>query len=167
MLTFLNLVQNGHVNWEAISSLATLAAVIVALLPTFSERRRREAIARNIRGRILTNLLIFRPKIYNLAEGAKIDLMQSALFCEAEQNALLALDAMLSETIILKPHEHAYLITTVTNLRLLQSSQFADNSVMPRVYSTLENTIELFQGHKYREKAPPAPLPSIDSVVRK
>lgn len=163
MWNFLNFVKNGQVNWEAISSLATLAAVIVALLPTFAERRRREAVARNLRDRILTNLLVFRKKIYNLAEGAKNDWTQSALFNEAEQNALSALGAMLAETIILKPHEHAYLITTVTNLRLLQTSQFADNRLMPHVYSTLEDTIELFQGHKFKKTAP-APLPNISGM---
>jgi hypothetical protein len=156
MWNFLNFMKDGQVNWEAISSLATLTAVIVALLPTFAERQRREAMARNLRDRIMTNLLVFRKKIYNLAEGAKSDSTQSALFNEAEQNALSALDALLAETIILKPHEHDYLITTATNLRLLQTSEFADNSQMPRVYSTLEDTIKLFQGRKYIKTLPPS-----------
>ncbi len=57
-MNFLDMVRK--IDWEAVSALATLAAVMVALLPLYREQRRQKGIARNLRARLAANLIVIR-----------------------------------------------------------------------------------------------------------
>lgn len=123
---FLNIVNNGKLNWEAISSLATLAAVVVALLPTFAEQRRRRRVAQNLRIRILTCLLVIKAAVENYVRASELG---TAIFIlnDAQTDAIRTLEKMLPEMIILQDEEYGWLVTAIADIKMME--------VQPKVFT--------------------------------
>lgn len=114
-----------NVDWNMISAiaqaaaaLATFAAVLVALYPIFDTRKRSKAAAINLRARILSNLMILRPALYDLSKPSK---HPKTIFTDAEIAATTTLESMLQEAIILNAKEHDALTALVTNLLALKA----------------------------------------------
>lgn len=84
------MVVSQDFNWNMISALAqvggiiaTFTAVLVALQPIFTERKRNKAVAINLRARILGSLMILRPALDNLANPHKLLDTTKTTFTEA------------------------------------------------------------------------------------
>ncbi len=117
---FLNLVQAGKINWQGISALLTLLAVIVALLPTFKERRRKRKLVHNLRIRLLSNLVVLRSLIGRHL-GIEKSTLQLMILSDGERRAIYSLDAMSSELIILKPEEHDSIMRFMPDVKELDA----------------------------------------------
>jgi hypothetical protein len=113
-MNFLDMVRK--IDWVAVSALATLAAVIVALLPLYREQRRQKGIARNLRVRLAANLIVVRDLVerhlnrtYSHGRGLS----------EGEIDAIRSLDALIPELIILKKDEHLPILMIIPDIKRL------------------------------------------------
>lgn len=121
MLNFLNLINDGRINWEAISSLATFTAVLVALMPIFSEQRKQRILAKNLRIRILTHLIVIETAIESYVDRCAMD-TDGIFFLtnESQVESLRALENLLPEMTLLHEDEYKRLVTAIADMKMLQ-----------------------------------------------
>jgi len=108
--------MEARVNWIAISSLATLAVVLVALLPILIEAYRRRQAAKNLRTQILLQLLLLHPIVTHRITGTKQEHRTSRGFNSLEQKPVEILEAIFSQAHLLKPAEHMSLFSILSAL---------------------------------------------------
>ena len=109
------------INWEAIAAIATFLAVIVALLPILKEGRRATALARNLRIRIGSKLILLRPTLISLSlRKGETEIVQPGVLSPTDFLIdVHELDAILGESAVLTPGEQDQLGVTMLNLNLL------------------------------------------------
>ena len=59
----------GEITWDTIAALATVAAVVTALIPIWREAQRRKAHARSLRIILCAKLLTLRPSFGKIIQG--------------------------------------------------------------------------------------------------
>jgi len=119
-MKFFNIINDGKLNWEAISSLATLLAVFVALLPTFTEQKKRRTLARNLRVRILNCLVLIEVALENYVDSCEFADCVTLFSKDSQVEALRSLEIMLPEMMILTESEYRRLIIVIADIKMLE-----------------------------------------------
>jgi len=150
-----------EVNWTAVSSLATLAAVLVALWPNFRDWLQRKRQARNLRSRLLTQFVRLRPTIarrfINTPIGQRTDEALSIL----ESEPIRAIEAMMPQAVILSAREHDNVLVAYINLMALVSLPRIEEQNAKDVLDVVDQAIaELQKGKWLQGKMPKAPWPN-------
>lgn len=110
--------QVAYINWQAVAAIATLAAVLVALLPIYREALRRKAQARSLRIRIGSQLTMLRPSLGAIAQGGTASHAPAVLTKETFKEAVRSLSGMMQESSVLKRDEQDQLGVVLANLQL-------------------------------------------------
>ena len=139
-------------DWQAIAALATLAAVVVALLPIWREWRRSKAQARNIRIRIGSILLRFRPTLQRVEHfGFQPVTPRSGLLPQDRfSRLLLELNSLMSQSSVLEPEEIDVLGVTLLNLAAVEGlygSPVLTSETARAVLTLITRTMNLFEKH--------------------
>ena len=140
------------INWTAVGAVATLLAVMVALLPIWREHKRVAGRARNLRLRAGAKLIRLRPTLAALAaprhEPSKSSpgVLSPAAFLQYVRD----LDAMQAEAEALAPDEQDQLGETMLNLNLL-APVYVRGAVTPDTASSvlglIDATTHTFERH--------------------
>lgn len=102
MIELARLWDTYSVDWPAISAVATLLAVLVALSPSWQERIKQKQLAINLRGRALISFMILKQAIVSLTENSVI---AKTTLSEEEINALRSLELIMANAAALDPGE--------------------------------------------------------------
>ena len=125
-------VQLNLIDWQTIGAIATLGAVLVALLPIYREARRTTAHARNLRIRVCSKFTILRPSLGHVIQGGAPKHSSAILNREEFLDVLRSANTMLQESAVLEPEEQDLLSVILANLemaaRLYGSVDFAPES---------------------------------------
>ena len=118
--------------WEGVAALATLIAVIVALVPIWRDAGRRNAQARGLRLRLCSKLTILRPSLGRVVEGGHARYPSAILSKDEFREVVLSLTAMLKEAAVLQPEEQDRLGLALVNLemavKLYETADFTGQS---------------------------------------
>ncbi len=106
------------VNWQAVAALATLAAVLVALLPIFRDALRRKAQARSLRLRLSSKLTVLRPSLGTVIQAGRASHPAAVLSPGAFREASRSVLEMMKESAVLEPEEQDQLGVVVANLEM-------------------------------------------------
>lgn len=131
------MLNNYEIDWQAIAAIATLSAVIVALIPTFTESKRREAVARNVRLRLLAYLMVLREV------AKKCSPEYTIILSEEELKVLHALSSMMSELSVLEQDEHDRLWQLMADLKYLEAYPGTVNRMDKNTVSAIEEIINM------------------------
>ena len=104
-------------NWTAISSVATLLAVLVALFPIISNAVRQRKLAKCLLVRIQTHLMLLLPTVARRLRDTEFAPYTSECFSPEEREPIDALELLFSQAHILKAKEYDKLVPLVINLR--------------------------------------------------
>lgn len=125
-------VHLSDIDWQSIGAIATLAAVIVALLPIWREARRRAAHARSLRLRLCSKLTILRPSLGKVLQGGHARHAAAILSKEEFRETVRSVAVMLQESSVLKSDEQDLIGIVLANLELAvglyQASDFSAES---------------------------------------
>jgi hypothetical protein len=106
-------------DWQAIASLATLAAVGVALLPIFREWRRRRNASTVFRAQLLLELISLLPTLQGKARPIAGDAIAGDVpFNPIDTAAIGALQSLLGQVDLLPTRQANAVIIAITNLVL-------------------------------------------------
>ncbi len=103
------------VNWQAVAALATLAAVLVALLPIWRETRRGKAHARSPRFGLCSKLTVLRPSLGAIVRGGHSPHPAGVLSPEAFREAVRSFSGMMEESTVLQKDEQDQLGVVLAN----------------------------------------------------
>lgn len=146
-------------NWDAFVSLATFAAVLVALWPIFSEANHRKALAINLRARLLTQFTLTIPIIKKripILPGLKPTTYPQ--LSEHEMEPLRTIEAMLTQAVVLRPKEHDLVVLAYANLSLWRHTEGIETTSAENVAQLVDSTInELQKGSWHRGGFPSLP----------
>lgn len=106
------------INWQAVAAIATLAAVVVALLPIYREALGRKAQARSLRIRISVQLTALRPSLGAVVQRGTTSHPGAVLSIIAFQEAIRLLTGMMQESSVLKPDEQDQVGVVLANLQI-------------------------------------------------
>ncbi len=106
------------VNWQAVGVVATLAAVLVALLPIWREARRRKAQARSLRFRLSSKVTILRPSLGAIVRGGVSSHPAAILSPDAFREAVRSVSGMMQESAVLEKDEQDQLGVVLANLEV-------------------------------------------------
>jgi len=144
-----------EINWTALSSIATFAAVMVALWPIFGEKSRRKALARNLRARLLTQLTLLRPIVASRFTDTPRDAKTDKPLTEKELEPVRALEAMLPQAVILDSEEHDRTVFAFTNLSLLRHMKKIEPQMAENILKLIDEAKdELEKGEWLQGKMP-------------
>jgi hypothetical protein len=104
--------------WEGVAALATLIAVIVALVPIWRDARRREAQARSLRLRLCSKLTLLRPSLAKIRRGGSASYPATILTRDQFTDVVRSIADMLKESSALHPGEQDRLGLILANLEL-------------------------------------------------
>jgi hypothetical protein len=124
-----------EIDWQAVSAIATFLAVIVALVPTFSEYFRRKALARNVRARLLAYLIILREVAQRFQEKS------SVVLSDSEMKAIHSLTAIMAELSVLEQDEHDRLWQLMADLKFLEAYPSTINKINKDSLDAIDQTI--------------------------
>lgn len=105
------------INWQAVAAGATLAAVLVALLPIWREARRQKAQARSLRLRLSSKLTVLRPSLGVIVQGHTSHPV-ALLSPDAFREAALSVNVMMQESAVLEIDEQDQLGVVLANLEV-------------------------------------------------
>ena len=130
------------IDWDAVAALATLAAVITALLPIWIEATRRSHRARSLRLRIAGRLACLRPSLASFFLPTSHSSLQGVPVLSPSQFAdvVRGLDDLLAEAEVLASEEQDQLSVTLLNLSVASVHLAAEQSVPA---SSAQNLIRL------------------------
>jgi len=108
----------GCMTWQAIASLATFLAVVVALMPIYRDWRRAKDHAMSLRVRLGSKLMLLRPSLRKVAQGGYTKHPGAILSKEKFEQKVEPIGDLMSESFLLKTKEHGKLRQTFENLEL-------------------------------------------------
>lgn len=108
----------ASINWQAVAAVATLAAVLVALLPIWRDARRRSAQARSLRFRLCSKLTVLRPSLGAIVQGGYSSYPAAVLSPDAFREAVRSVNAMMHESAVLQTDEQDQLGVVLANLEM-------------------------------------------------
>ncbi len=107
-----------EINWSAVAAIATLGAVVVALLPIWREARRAKAHARSLRIRLCSKLTLLRPSLGKVVRGGNTNHPAAILSKGEFQEALRSIGVMMQESSNLEAEEQDRLGMAFANLEM-------------------------------------------------
>lgn len=136
------------ITWETVAAVATLAAVVVALIPIWRDARRRKAHARSLRIRLCSKLTLLRPSLGRVVRGGHAEHPAAILSKDEFREAVRSIGAMMQESSTLDPDEQDQLGMTFANLEmaagLYGTSELAVESAKT-VLALIDNAISTMQ----------------------
>jgi hypothetical protein len=143
-------VQLDPIDWQAVGAIATLSAVIVALIPIYREALRTTAHARNLRIRVCSKLTVLRPSLGHVIRGVLPRYPSAILDRDEFRDVLRTLQTMLQESVVLKPKEQDLLRVIFANLemaaKLYGSADFTAESAK-NILDLIDRLISLMGEH--------------------
>ncbi len=136
--------NNYEIDWQAVSAIATFLAVIVALVPTWSEYLRRRALAHNIRARLLAYLIILR-EVAQRSQGKP-----SVELSDGEMKAIHALTSIMAELSVLEQDEHDRLWQLMADLKFLEAYPSTINKINKDSLDAIDQIIRDL-GHRLKK----------------
>ncbi len=110
-------IRLSEITWEAIAAMATLAAVIVALIP-ICEARRQKAHARGLRVRLCSKLTLLRPSLAKVVQRGQANYPTAILSKEEFREVVHSIGTMLQESSVLEPDEQDRIGLVFANLQM-------------------------------------------------
>jgi hypothetical protein len=104
-------------NWEALSSIATFAAVLVALAPILLDRVQRKRQANGVRRRLKQKLSVFKPQLAAQSRGANWRARGAELSTGQFLKEFADLESLMQHTDLITDDESDVLTLCVTRLR--------------------------------------------------
>ncbi len=139
-----------EITWGAVAAIATLAAVVVALLPIWRDARRRRGAARGLRLRLCSNLTFLRPSLGKIVRHGHASYPTANLSKEEFRDAVRSVAAMLPEAVVLEPDEQDQLGITFTNLQmassLYETSELTADSAK-HILELIDRSISIMEKH--------------------
>lgn len=111
-------VHLSDIDWQSVAAIATLAAVLVALLPIWRDARRRRAHARSLRLRLCSKLTILRPSLGRIVSGGHAEYPGAILNRDEFREAVRSAAIMLQESAVLATEEQDLLGVVLANLEM-------------------------------------------------
>lgn len=108
----------SQIDWQAVAAIATLTAVIVALIPIWRETRRQKAYARCLRLRLGSKLTLLRPSIVKITRRGSTKYPSAILSKEEFQEEIRAIGTLLTEASVLDTEEQDNLGIVYLNLQM-------------------------------------------------
>ncbi|MBI4447269.1 MAG: hypothetical protein HY645_15360 [Acidobacteria bacterium] len=108
----------SEITWAAVAAVATLAAVVVALVPIWRDARRRKAHAKSLRIRLCSKLTLLRPSLGRVVQGGLTNYPAAVLTREEFRETVRSIGAMMQESSVLKPGEQDRLGMAFANLEM-------------------------------------------------
>ncbi len=143
-------VQLSDITWEAVAAVATLAAVIVALLPIWRNARRRKAHARSLRLRLCSKLTILRPSLGRVVQRGHPNHPGAILTKDELREAVRSVGAMLQESSVLQPEEQDQLGLVLANLEgaavLYETSDFTAQTAQ-NILEVIDTAVSVMEEH--------------------
>lgn len=107
-----------RITWEVVAAVATLAAVVVALVPIWREARRQKAHARSLRIRLCSKLTLLRPSLGRVVQAGHAPYPAAILTNENFRETVRSLGTLMQESSVLQPEEHDQLSLVFPNLEM-------------------------------------------------
>lgn len=104
--------------WQGVAALATLVAVIVALVPIWRDARRRQAQARSLRLRLCSKLIVLRPSLGKILRAGRANYPAAILTKDQFREVVRSIADMLNESSVLHPAEQDCLGLIIANLEM-------------------------------------------------
>jgi len=95
----------SEITWQAVAAIASLCAVIAALIPILREAQSQKARARSLRIRLYTKLVMFRPALPKIVHGGQAKYAEAILSKEEFVEAVRSVGAMMQKSYVLRPRE--------------------------------------------------------------
>ena len=140
----------ASINWQAVAAIATLAAVVVALLPIYREALRRNAQARSLRIRISSQLTALRPSLGAVVQRGTTSHPAAVLSRKAFQEAIRSLAGMMQESSVLKRDEQDHLGVVLANIQmtaLLYETPELKGDSAQNVLGLIDNALAIMGEH--------------------
>ncbi len=138
-------------NWQAVATIATLAAVIVALFPILQDAHRRKARARNLRVHLVYKLASLRPSLGRVAQRRQ-PCNLAILNKDEFRETIRSIGAMMQESWLLYPKEQDRLAVTFINLEaaaaLYDTEAFTSDSAST-VLALIREAISVMEKHRW------------------
>jgi hypothetical protein len=138
------------IDWQALSAIGTFAAVVVALLPIWSERRRNRAQARSLRFRLCSKLTVLRPSLSAVVNSGVATTPAAVLSQDEFREAVGSVEAMMQESSALAPPEQDQLGVVLANLemaaRLYGTSELHPDSAS-NTLSLIDRAVAIMSKH--------------------
>lgn len=109
-------VHLNEITWETVATIATLIAVVVALIPIWRGALRNKAHARSLRIRLCSKLTIFRPSLGKIVQRGLAKHPAAILSKDEFREAVRSIAAMMQESSVLQPEEQDLLGMAFANL---------------------------------------------------
>ncbi len=108
----------GVITWEAIAAIATLIAVVVALIPIWRDSQRKKAHARGLRIRLCAKLTLFKPSLGKVVQRGQAEYPAAILSKDDFREAVRSIGSMIQESSDLQPEEQDRLGIVFANLEV-------------------------------------------------
>ncbi len=139
-----------EITWQAVAAIATLAAVILALVPIWRDARRRKAHARSLRIRLCSKLTLLRPSLGRIVQGGHARHPAAVLGKDEFREAVRSIGAMMQETSVLDSEEQDRLGVAFANLEiaggLYDTNEFHPQSAK-NVLTLMDDAISAMEKH--------------------
>ncbi len=106
------------VDWQALAAVATLGAVVVALLPIWREACRNRARARSLRFRLCSKLMVLRPSLGAVINRGAAITPVAVLSQDEFRETVGNIAAMMQESSVLAKSEQDQLGVVLANLEM-------------------------------------------------
>lgn len=107
-----------YIDWQALSAVGTLAAVLVALLPIWRETLRNRAKARSLRFRLCSKLTVLRPSLIAAGTQSTPNTPAALLSQDDFRQAVSSIGTMMQESSALNAAEQDQLGILLANLEV-------------------------------------------------
>jgi hypothetical protein len=134
-----------NANWGAIQSVAILAAVIVAVLSILKNEKRKKAVARNIRARLLAEITILKPLIERGLD-AQSTFNSSDLLRLREHITIIK--EIFPQAHVLNAKEHDILAALIINLAALHEFGPKSSEGINEIMHLLNLALQQFEGKR-------------------
>lgn len=132
------------INWDAVSSIATFTAVLVALYPIFANVKRQGEVAKTLRFNILTQLTILRPIVARRFTDTGLGQKKSTSFTDIELKPISTLEVFFSQAHILNKTEHDVLGVIILNLSCMLQTPIIDPATASQMLTLIDEAIKLY-----------------------
>ena len=106
------------ITWEAVAAVATLAAVLVALIPIWRDALRRKSHARSLRLRLCSKLSLLRPSLRKVMADGHSNYPAAVLTKDEFREAVRSIGGMMQESGVLETDEQDQLGVAFANLEM-------------------------------------------------
>ncbi len=111
-------VHLNEITWETVATIATLIAVVVALIPIWRDALRNKSRARSLRIRLCSKLTIFRPSLEKIEQRDLTKCPAAILSKDEFREAVRSIAVMMQESSVLQPEEQDHLGMAFVNLEM-------------------------------------------------